>query len=148
MSSLAEPQLAGEAETPQHGQTVPLIIIGILFFIFGFVTWLNGSLIPFLKIICELTTFQALLVTFVFYICLLHRLYGDGAADGEHPRAHRISQRHGAGLGGDGDRRAHPYSGGLFGQFRCVPHRIVHIGNGAYDPPNRVQSLHRPARPQ
>jgi glucose/galactose transporter len=47
---------------------VSLVTLGILFFIFGFVTWLNGSLIPFLKIACELTTFQALLVTFAFYI--------------------------------------------------------------------------------
>jgi glucose/galactose transporter len=31
-----------------------IIIIGALFFIFGFVTWLNGTLIPFLKIACEL----------------------------------------------------------------------------------------------
>ncbi len=46
----------------------PMVIIGILFFIFGFVTWLNGSLIPFLKIICELNEFEALLVTFAFYI--------------------------------------------------------------------------------
>lgn len=46
----------------------PMIIIGILFFIFGFVTWLNGSLIPFLKVICDLTEFQALFVTFAFYI--------------------------------------------------------------------------------
>lgn len=45
-----------------------LSIIGILFFIFGFVTWLNGTLIPFLKIACELSNFQALLVTFAFYI--------------------------------------------------------------------------------
>jgi len=45
-----------------------IIIIGILFFIFGFVTWLNGSLIPFLKIICDLNDFQALFVTFAFYI--------------------------------------------------------------------------------
>jgi glucose/galactose transporter len=43
-------------------------IIGILFFIFGFVTWLNGSLIPFLQVICQLTEFQALFVTFAFYI--------------------------------------------------------------------------------
>jgi glucose/galactose transporter len=43
-------------------------ILAILFFIFGFVTWLNGSLIPFLKILCDLTTFQALFVTFAFYI--------------------------------------------------------------------------------
>jgi len=46
----------------------PMIIIGILFFIFGFVTWLNGSLIPFLKVICNITEFQALFVTFAFYI--------------------------------------------------------------------------------
>ena len=47
---------------------MPMMIIGILFFIFGFVTWLNGSLIPFLKVICDLNDFQALFVTFAFYI--------------------------------------------------------------------------------
>ena len=46
----------------------PLAIIGTLFFIFGFITWLNGTLIPFLKLACELTYSQALLVTFAFYI--------------------------------------------------------------------------------
>lgn len=46
----------------------PIAIIGGLFFIFGFFTWLNGSLVPFLKIICELGEFQALFVTFAFYI--------------------------------------------------------------------------------
>ncbi len=45
-----------------------LFWIGILFFIFGFITWLNSTLIPFLKIICELTNFQAFWVTFAFYI--------------------------------------------------------------------------------
>lgn len=47
---------------------LPMVVIGILFFIFGFVTWLNGSLIPFLKVICDLSDFQALFVTFAFYI--------------------------------------------------------------------------------
>ena len=47
---------------------VPMIIIGILFFIFGFVTWLNGSLIPFLKLLLDLDSFEALFVTFAFYI--------------------------------------------------------------------------------
>ncbi|MBC7745182.1 MAG: sugar MFS transporter [Flavobacterium sp.] len=46
----------------------PIIIIGILFFVFGFVTWLNGTLIPFLQLACELNTSQALLVTFAFYM--------------------------------------------------------------------------------
>ena len=46
-----------------------LFIIGMLFFIFGFVTWLNGTLIPFLKLACELhTDLQAFFVTFAFYI--------------------------------------------------------------------------------
>ncbi|HSA84457.1 MAG TPA: sugar MFS transporter [Patescibacteria group bacterium] len=48
--------------------TFPMIIIGTLFFIFGFVTWLNSVLIPFLKQACELTDFQAYFVTFAFYI--------------------------------------------------------------------------------
>ena len=47
---------------------IPMVIIGILFFIFGFVTWLNGSLIPFLKVILQLDEFEALFVTFAFYI--------------------------------------------------------------------------------
>lgn len=46
----------------------PVIIVGALFFVFGFVTWLNGTLIPFLQLACELNTSQALLVTFAFYI--------------------------------------------------------------------------------
>ena len=39
-----------------------------LFALFGCVTWLNGVLIPFLKVVCQLDTFEALLVTFAFYI--------------------------------------------------------------------------------
>jgi MFS transporter, FHS family, L-fucose permease len=45
-----------------------VFILGALFFIFGFVTWLNGTLIPYLKIACELTTGQALWVPLVFYL--------------------------------------------------------------------------------
>jgi fucose permease len=52
---------------PRRGNA--LVIIGVLFFIFGFVTWLNGTLIPFLKLACELhTDLQAFFVTFAFYI--------------------------------------------------------------------------------
>ncbi|MFM7328417.1 MAG: MFS transporter, partial [Bacteroidota bacterium] len=46
-----------------------ITIIGILFFIFGFVTWVNGTLIPYLKIACELNTeFQSFLVVTAFFI--------------------------------------------------------------------------------
>jgi glucose/galactose transporter len=42
--------------------------IGLLFFIFGFITWLNGILIPYLKISCELNHFESYLVAFAFYV--------------------------------------------------------------------------------
>jgi glucose/galactose transporter len=47
---------------------LPMVTLGVLFFIFGFVTWLNGALIPFLQIISDLSEFQALLIAFSFYI--------------------------------------------------------------------------------
>jgi len=47
---------------------LPMIIISSLFFIFGFVTWLNGILIPYLKIACQLTDTEAFFVTTAFYI--------------------------------------------------------------------------------
>ena len=52
----------------RNSYLLPMVIISSLFFIFGFVTWLNGILIPYLKIACQLTDFQALLVAFSFYI--------------------------------------------------------------------------------
>ncbi|MCV6604054.1 MAG: MFS transporter, partial [Porticoccaceae bacterium] len=52
----------------RQSSLMPMIVIGILFFMFGFVTWLNGALIPFLQVACELTHLQAYFVTFVFYI--------------------------------------------------------------------------------
>ena len=54
---------------PQSFSSKPIVIIGALFFIFGFVTWLNGTLIPFLKLACNLETdLQAFFVTFAFYM--------------------------------------------------------------------------------
>ena len=46
----------------------PIIIIGALFFVFGFITWLSAILVPYLKIACELNNFQSYLVAFSFYI--------------------------------------------------------------------------------
>jgi glucose/galactose transporter len=48
-----------------------ITVIGIFYFIFGFVTWLNGILIPFLRTACELNDFQAYFVTFAFYVSYL-----------------------------------------------------------------------------
>jgi glucose/galactose transporter len=46
----------------------PLIIIGILFFVFGFVTWVNSVLIAFFKSAFALNNFQSLLVASAFFI--------------------------------------------------------------------------------
>ncbi len=54
--------------TRNQSYIMPMLIIGALFFIFGFVTWANATLIPYLQIACELTTSAAMLVTFAFYI--------------------------------------------------------------------------------
>ena len=50
---------------------ISILIIGLLFFIFGFVSWINAILIPYFKIACELSNFQSYLVTFAFYISYL-----------------------------------------------------------------------------
>lgn len=55
----------------RHSTVGPMVIIGALFFIFGFVTWLNSLLIPYLRIACELTEVQSYFVTFAFYIAYL-----------------------------------------------------------------------------
>ena len=47
---------------------ISIMIIALLFFIFGFVSWVNAILIPYFKIACELTNFQSYLVAFAFYI--------------------------------------------------------------------------------
>ena len=52
----------------QKNTFVPILIIAGLFFIFGFVTWINGALIPFMKTINELTDAQSYLVASASYI--------------------------------------------------------------------------------
>ncbi|GGO69719.1 glucose/galactose MFS transporter [Bowmanella pacifica] len=49
---------------------VPMAIVAGLFFILGFATWLNGSLMPYLKQIFDLTPFQAALILGNFYIAV------------------------------------------------------------------------------
>jgi FHS family L-fucose permease-like MFS transporter len=45
-----------------------IFIIGVLFFVFGFVSWLNAILIPYFRLICTLTLQQGMLVVMAFYI--------------------------------------------------------------------------------
>ena len=57
---------AGSLST--RNTVISIMIIGLLFFIFGFTTWINAILIPYFKISCELNNVQSLLVAFAFYI--------------------------------------------------------------------------------
>ena len=54
--------------TKNNSTLIPILIIAGLFFIFGFVTWINGALIPFMKTINELTATQSYLVASASYI--------------------------------------------------------------------------------
>jgi len=47
---------------------ISILIIGSLFFLFGFLSWINAILIPYFKIACELSNFDSYLVAFAFYI--------------------------------------------------------------------------------
>ncbi|HZK65737.1 MAG TPA: sugar MFS transporter [Puia sp.] len=67
MKSDQDRQVTASAAPKTNYQAI--FIIGVLFFIFGFVTWLNGTLIPFLKLACQLDSdVQAFFVTFSFYM--------------------------------------------------------------------------------
>ena len=53
---------------PEKSPLIPISIIAGMFAIFGFVTWINGALIPFMKTINELTDAQSYLVASASYI--------------------------------------------------------------------------------
>ncbi|NDV82480.1 sugar MFS transporter [Bacteroides sp. 51] len=53
------------------GNLIPMFTLGMLFFIFGLVSWVNAILIPYFKVACELTHTQSYLVALAFYIAYL-----------------------------------------------------------------------------
>jgi len=55
----------------QRDTWISIGIIGTLFFIFGFVSWVNAILIPYFKIAFTLSNFDSYLVAFAFYISYL-----------------------------------------------------------------------------
>lgn len=59
-----------EQQESQKSNALPMIIVAGLFFILGFATWLNGSLMPYLKQILQLSPFEASLILFSFYIAV------------------------------------------------------------------------------
>ena len=57
--------------TTALSQRTAITIIGVTFFVFGFVTWLNGPLISFVKLAFTLSDVEAFLVPLVFYMSYL-----------------------------------------------------------------------------
>jgi FHS family L-fucose permease-like MFS transporter len=57
-----------QTQSPKNNTLVATMVIAGLFFIFGFVTWINSALIPFMKTINELTEAQSYLVASASYI--------------------------------------------------------------------------------
>ncbi len=116
---------------------VPMIIIGSLFFIFGFVTWLNSVLIPFLRQACQLTDFQAFFVTFAFYFFLFHYGYsfiGNFKEDW-------FCERDVDWACGNGFRFISIYSGSPVKVISLIPCWIVYPGHGAHVTSNSIQPL-------
>lgn len=61
--------MTASAAAPQQSHYVmSMVIIGVLFAIFGFVTWLNSSLILFVKVGFNLDNVSAFLIPLAFYI--------------------------------------------------------------------------------
>jgi FHS family L-fucose permease-like MFS transporter len=63
-----KPELVSVESLTKNQTIVSIFLIGVMFFIFGFISWVNAILIPYFKIACELTSFQSYLVAFAFYI--------------------------------------------------------------------------------
>jgi len=59
---------ADSAALPRNGNLASVLTVGLLFFIFGFVTWLNGPLITFVKLAFDLDDINAFLVPMAFYL--------------------------------------------------------------------------------
>jgi len=66
METVSAELIEERVDTKKSNQNI--FIIGSLFFVFGFVTWLGSVLIPYLRIACELSSFESYFVAFSFYI--------------------------------------------------------------------------------
>jgi MFS transporter, FHS family, L-fucose permease len=66
---MSKPAIAIDVSSLSKRDTyISIFIIGLLFFIFGFVSWVNAILIPYFKIAFQLNNFRSYLITFAFYI--------------------------------------------------------------------------------
>ena len=62
------PSTTASGAAPQKTPWGAVLLFCLLFFIFGFVTWLNGPLITFAQVAFNVSDSVALLVPSVFYL--------------------------------------------------------------------------------
>ncbi|HLR36444.1 MAG TPA: hypothetical protein VK084_00225, partial [Chitinophagaceae bacterium] len=56
----------------KNNYLIPMVIVGVLFFALGFITWLNSTLINFLEVVCQIDNKVILfLITTASYISYL-----------------------------------------------------------------------------
>jgi MFS transporter, FHS family, L-fucose permease len=67
MASIPQVSSTQQSSVDTGNNTVPLIIITILFFMWGLLTSMNDVLIPHLKSVYTLSYTQAMLVQFCFF---------------------------------------------------------------------------------
>ncbi len=121
-----------------------ITIIGILFFIFGFITWLNGTLIPFLKLACDLhSDAQALLVTFAFLYGLF--LFGNSVII--YSYRYRLQKRNGAWPFCDGPGCVDLLAGGKPEKLWVIFIGSFRAGHGLVAFANCIQPLYIRHRP-
>jgi len=65
------PQEIAVSSMSNAQKRMSVLIIAVMFFVFGFVTWINAILIPYFKLSFDLNHFQSYLVAFAFYIAYL-----------------------------------------------------------------------------
>lgn len=59
------------SQTKKKTSVMAMFILGIMFFVFGFTSWINSILVPYFKIGCELNHFQSYLIVFSLYLAYL-----------------------------------------------------------------------------
>lgn len=55
----------------KRSSLIAMVILGVMFFVFGFTSWINAILVPYFKIGCELNHFQSYLIVFALYSAYL-----------------------------------------------------------------------------
>jgi glucose/galactose transporter len=99
-------------ESRRDSSLGPMITIGALFFIFGFVTWLNGPLITFVKLAFDLDDVNAFLVPMAFYLSYFFLALPSAAI------LRRTGMKHGMALG----LLVMAAGAVVFGQFTTMRH--------------------------